>query len=159
MKLTGTNTSVNFYLYYQKSQFVKTSKKNFKIKMSADAKANSRAKIGNIPWQIVKEKFLIFRKNNNLKGMTDKEIHEKFVKISPHVFSLSSYRKLKGMIEQHDKEMSEMECPVCHESHFEIFEDEGVIWTPSCKHPVCGQCLAKTYLKNLAVSFVFFILN
>ena len=120
--------------------------------MSTVPKSNSRANIGNIPWEIVCDKFMIFRKDNEISGMTDKKIFDLFIKISPHPFSISSFRStLKPMVAERIQKLKEKECPICFLSHWDIIEDEGVIWTSICNHPVCGECLVKTYLSNLTV--------
>ena len=64
MKLTGTNTSVNLKLYNKIKKSFKLREKKIKIKMSTVPKSNSRANIGNIPWEIVCDKFMIFRKDD-----------------------------------------------------------------------------------------------
>ena len=92
MKLTGTNTSVNLQLYNKIKKSFKLREKKIKIKMSTVPKSNSRANIGNIPWEIVCDKFMIFRKNNELSEMKDIKFFNLFIKKSPNPFSISSFR-------------------------------------------------------------------
>lgn len=112
----------------------------------------SRASISNFKWPEMLKKYLYFLKTNDMTGLKKKDCYELFLSKANVKMCFSSFGNLISEKNKYFNELKEMNCPICLESHFDIFAKDETIFTPTCNHPVCATCLAITYFNNITVS-------
>jgi len=130
-----------------------------------------RGKATNIDWPNVIKKFIVFRRNLEkdqslvnaerleqkllpLPKLSKKEMFDLFIEKTNIAIKFTSYGTLISKVKSLEDQLKIDECPICKQSKFDIFEEDGVIFTPSCNHPICAPCLAKFYFDNLRVTFI-----
>ena len=107
----------------------------------------------NIDWPKSIQRFMIFRKQNDLNKMKREAVHELFLQKTEDTMDWSSFRKLKTEVKKFDEKMKEMMCPVCHLSQFDLERDEVAIFKPTCDHDVCASCLSSIFKHNKVCIF------
>ena len=80
-----------------------------------------------------------------LPALTKRQTYDLFIAKSNIMIGYSSFGLLISRVKSVEYEMKKDECPICKDSEFDIYEQDGIIFTPSCGHNVCAPCLAKLY--------------
>ena len=75
--------------------------------------------------------------------MTQIEIWTKFNKSCYEKLSFRSFGNLLKRAKESIIQDCDRTCSVCLESELMIIENKGVIFTPTCKHNICANCLVK----------------